>query len=182
MHNKKIQISNASTAYNSFVLPKKSTNNLLDMSKSGSFEKIFNYKSPVHIDFEADLLEDINMSNLVVPIPIKNTKPIYIQIWDNLQNSEIKKNDQISAFETKNKLEQTINNNSDILDHILSNSISDDNKNFTEIQKSAMSQEKIESSHEQTVVDLVEKFLREKPIYQNEVDKLPKEMFTLLNC
>jgi len=45
-----------------------------------------------------------------------------------------------------------------------------------------MSQEKIESSHEQTVVDLVEKFLREKPIHQNEVDKLPKEMFTLLNC
>jgi len=60
MPGKKIQISNASTAYNSFVLPNKSANNLFDMSKCGSFDRLFCNKSPVHIDFEADLLEDLN--------------------------------------------------------------------------------------------------------------------------
>jgi hypothetical protein len=182
--NKKIQTSPQSTAYNSFSIANKSMISLAALAESGSIENYFMRDKQGHgIDFEADLLEDLNLEslNLVVPIPIKQTKP---QDPSRTFRSPPMLDCEISQIvlnsPTSKALEQTINASVELIDRVM-------NSKLLPITPTKIDQKIIEApvpkmQNCSLVAELIERFLRGKIISQLELDQLEPDMFLVLDC
>lgn len=157
---------------------------LAALAESGTIENYFIREKQIHgIDFEADLLEDLNLENLnlVVPIPIKQTKPQDpSRTFRSPPMLESEISQMVLSSPASKALEQTINASVELIDRVMNSKLLPVSPTKIDLKISEASVPKIQNCS--LVAELIERFLRGRIILQLELDQLEPNMLLVLDC